>query len=74
MPNGKVTARLTRFVPPGPDELHPARSEIDASEKAKNTWPELDIAADAFVNRGHDLGKLELRRAAGGPGLAHLAG
>ena len=67
VPNGKVTARLARFVPPGPDELHPARSEIDTSEKAKNTWPELDIAADAFVTRGHDRGKLELVAQPAGP-------
>jgi uncharacterized protein YhdP len=53
-------ARLARFVPPGPDELHPVRSEIDANEKAKNTWPELDIAAEAVVLKGHDVGKLEL--------------
>ena len=51
VPNGRLMARLARFVPPGPDELHPVRSEIDATEKTKNTWPELDIAADAFVSR-----------------------
>ena len=67
LPNGKVMARLARLVPPGPDELHPARSEIDPNEKATNTWPELDIAADAFVNRGHDLGKLELLAQPAGP-------
>ena len=67
LPNGKVTARLTRLVPPGPDELHPARSEIDPNEKATNTWPELDIAADAFATRGHDLGKLELLAQPAGP-------
>ena len=67
LPNGKVMARLARLVPPGPDELHPARSEIDPNEKATNTWPELDIAADAFLNRGHDLGKLELLAQPAGP-------
>ena len=68
LPNGRVMARLTRFVPPGPDELHPVRSEIEAGEKAKNTWPELDIAADAFVSRGgHDLGKFELLAQPVGP-------
>ena len=61
LPNGRVMARLSRFVPPGPDELHPARSEIDANERQKNTWPELDIVADAFVTRsGHDVGAFEL--------------
>ena len=67
LPNGRVMARLTRFVPPGPDELHPARSEIEAGAKAKNTWPELDIAADALVSRGHDVGKLELLAQPVGP-------
>ena len=67
LPNGKVTARLARLVPPGPDELHPERSEIDPNEKATNTWPELDIVADAFVTRGHDLGKLELLAQPAGP-------
>ncbi len=60
LPNGRVTARLARLVPPGPDELQPVRSELDAAEKATNSWPELDILADAFVVRGNDWGKLEL--------------
>lgn len=68
LPNGRVMARLVRFVAPGPDELNPVHSEIDASEKAKNTWPELDIAADSFVSRtGHDLGKFELLAQPSGP-------
>ncbi|MFO1324557.1 MAG: YhdP family protein [Burkholderiales bacterium] len=68
MPNGRVMARLARFVAPGPDELHPARSEITTGEKAQNTWPELDIAADSFVSRtGHDLGKFELLAQPTGP-------
>jgi len=61
LPNGRVTARLSRFVPPGPDELQPVRSEIDANEKQKNTWPELDIVASSFITRsGHDVGAFEL--------------
>ena len=67
LPNGRVMARLVRFVPPGPDELHPVRSEIDVNEKAKNTWPELDIAADSFIKGGHDVGKLELLAQPVGP-------
>ena len=71
-PNGRVTARLARFVPPGPDQLHPARSEVASPDgKAKNTWPELDIVADAFVSRGNDLGTVRTHRAAVGRGLAH---
>jgi len=66
-PNGKLTARLTRLVPPGPDELHPVRSEVAADEQARNTWPQLDIVAEAFVKRGHDLGRFELQAQPAGP-------
>jgi uncharacterized protein (TIGR02099 family) len=67
LPNGRVMARLARFAAPGPDALHPARSEIDTSEKAKNTWPELDIVADAFITRGHDVGRIEILAQPVGP-------
>ena len=60
LPNGRVTARLTRLVPPGPGELHPVRSEPDASGDATNPWPELDIVADTFMKKDRNLGKLEL--------------
>ncbi|HQR11907.1 MAG TPA: YhdP family protein [Casimicrobiaceae bacterium] len=60
LPNGRVMARLTRFVPPGPGELHPVRGANDASGSAANPWPELDIVADSFLSKGRDLGKLEL--------------
>jgi uncharacterized protein (TIGR02099 family) len=64
----RVVARLSRFVPPGPDELQPVRSEIDANEKQKNTWPELDIVADSFITRsGHDIGAFELLAQPTGP-------
>ncbi|MFO1310555.1 MAG: YhdP family protein [Burkholderiales bacterium] len=68
MPNGRVMARLTRFQPPGPDELHPAHSEVDLNVRQKNTWPELDIVADAFITRnGHDVGAFELLAQPVGP-------
>ncbi len=60
VPNGRVMARLTRFVPPGPGELHPVRGAVDAGSNEANPWPELDIVADKFVSKGRDLGKLEL--------------
>jgi len=59
IPNGRVMARLKRFVPPGPGELHPVRA-ADAGDNAANPWPELDIVSDTFVSKGRDLGKLEL--------------
>ena len=68
IPNGRVMARLARLVPPGPDELHPLHSEIDAKEKSKNTWPELDIVADRSSRvRGHDVGTLQLLAQPVGP-------
>ena len=67
MPNGRVMARLARFVPPGPDQLHPARSEVATDGRSKNTWPELDIVADSFVSRTHDLGRFELLAQPSGP-------
>ena len=68
VPNGRVTARLSRFVPPGPDELQPVRSEVDPNARQKNTWPEIDIVADAFITRtGHDIGAFELLAQPVGP-------
>ncbi len=67
LPNGRVMARLTRLIPPGPDEIHPARSEVETGEQSKNTWPELDIVADAFISRDHDLGRFELLAKPSGP-------
>jgi uncharacterized protein (TIGR02099 family) len=60
VPNGRVMARLTRLVPPGPGELHPVRGAVDARDNVANPWPELDIVSDTFVSKGRDLGKLEL--------------
>ncbi|MFO1398618.1 MAG: YhdP family protein [Burkholderiales bacterium] len=62
LPNGRVQARLARFTAPGPDELNPVHSEIDPRQKAKNTWPALDIEAESFQSRsGRDLGALALQ-------------
>lgn len=60
LPNGRVTARLTRFVPPGAGELQPVRGDAEAAKDAANPWPELNIVSNTFVRNGHDLGKLEL--------------
>lgn len=68
LPNGRVMARLARLVPPGADDLHPPRSEPVAAEKARNTWPEIDVVTDAFVTRGgHDLGRAEFLAQPSGP-------
>ncbi len=62
LPNGRVMARLAHFTAPGPDEITPVHSEVDVSQKAKNTWPALDIEADAFRSRsGRELGALALQ-------------
>jgi uncharacterized protein YhdP len=64
MPNGRVAARLTRFVPPDSTELPPwkgvaAPSATRVEAGADNPWPEIDVAADAFFVRGRDVGRLE---------------
>jgi len=59
LPNGRVTARLTRFEPPGAGEVHPVR-EADTAKERANPWPELNIVSDTFVRNGRDLGKFEL--------------
>jgi uncharacterized protein (TIGR02099 family) len=64
IPNGRIAARLARFVPPDPAELPPwkgvpapSATKVDAG--ADNPWPEIDVAADAFFVRGRDVGHLE---------------
>jgi len=73
-PNGRIMARLTRLVPPGASEApvpghqaNPSSQAATPSEKARNTWPELDITADSFILREHDVGRLELLAKPTGP-------
>ncbi len=67
-PNGRLMARLARLLPPGSSEAPPSRSPPAATgEKARNTWPELDIVADSFILREHDVGRLELLARPTGP-------
>ena len=68
-PNGRVVARLGRLTTPPAGELVPWAGAADTparSASAANPWPAIDIAADAFFQRGRDVGKLEV--------LAHPAG
>jgi uncharacterized protein (TIGR02099 family) len=60
-PNGQLVARLQRMVAPTA-----VASSIAAGPVAKNDappsanpWPALDIVADSFTVKNHDLGKLE---------------
>ena len=64
-PNGRITARLQRLTVPAPapaPEVAAANAALAKAEAtaAPNPWPEIDIVADSFLLRGHDLGKLEL--------------
>ena len=62
MPNGRVVARLARMTPPPPAEPSAGAGNPVASAPAANVasaWPEIDLATDALISRGHDLGKLE---------------
>ena len=64
-PNGRIVARLSRFAMPAPGDL-PSWSGADKTSDPKpapgqvDPWPELDIAADNFVSKGRELGRLEL--------------
>ncbi|MEP6942190.1 MAG: YhdP family protein [Betaproteobacteria bacterium] len=60
-PNGRLLAHLQRAVAPAAAPASaiagpPAR--VDAPPAA-NPWPALDISADSFTVRNHDVGKLE---------------
>ena len=63
-PNGRLTARLSRFLPPGPAELPPwkggpAATSTKVEPGADNPWPEIDVRSEALYVRGRDAGKLE---------------
>ena len=61
-PNGRLVARLQKVVAPGGCADRDRRSpspKIDAPPAA-NPWPALDIIADSFTVKNHELGKLEL--------------
>ena len=63
-PNGYVSARLQRFTTPSaaPAQERAAAAATSRAEiaSAANSWPEIDIVADSFFAKDHDLGKLEL--------------
>ncbi len=60
-PNGRLLARLQHVVAPAAAARVPsgAAPRIEAPPAA-NPWPALDIVADSFTIRNHELGKLEL--------------
>ncbi|MBA3775980.1 MAG: TIGR02099 family protein, partial [Betaproteobacteria bacterium] len=60
LPNGRMQARLARLSAPGNGESHPQHRDVGGAKGEINTWPELDIVADAFFSEGRNLGKLEL--------------
>ncbi len=62
-PNGRVVARLARLTTPDPGDLLPWKapsSDTPPAQDAANPWPEIDLATDALMSRGRDLGKLEV--------------
>ena len=60
-PGGRLTARLQRFTTPGAATLSAAPSAPKVeSAGATSPWPAIDIVADSFIAKGHELGKLEL--------------
>ncbi len=62
-PNGRAVVRLARFaLPRARDEAKVEGDKADGSAKshADNHWPELDVVAEKFSSRGHDLGRLQV--------------
>ncbi len=60
-PNGRIVARLQRLITPtaAPASLT-AEPATSAAAPTANPWPAVDIVADAFRLKDHELGKLEL--------------
>ena len=60
-PNGRLVARLQKVVAPGAVSRPPSApvSKSD-SPPVTNPWPALDISAESFTMKNHELGRLEL--------------
>jgi uncharacterized protein (TIGR02099 family) len=62
-PNGRVVARLARLVPPAAGDLPTwagAPEEPARPATAANPWPAIDLTAESFHRRGHDVGRLAI--------------
>ncbi len=61
-PNGRVVARLAQLTAASEGDLTlgDARADPQPEAAAANSWPDVDIRADSFHSKGHDLGSLEL--------------
>ncbi|MEP7180845.1 MAG: YhdP family protein [Betaproteobacteria bacterium] len=59
-PNGRLVARLSRLTAPGAGELALPDSADPKAETVANSWPDVDVAADSFTSKGHDLGRIEI--------------
>ena len=60
-PNGRIVARLQRLVTPAPAPASlTAAPPTSAAAPVANPWPAVDIVADSFRLKDHELGKLEL--------------
>ena len=59
-PNGRVVARLARLAIGTEERDAGARDALQGDPELASAWPELDIAADAFVSRRRPLGRLEV--------------
>jgi uncharacterized protein YhdP len=58
-----VVARLARLVPPAAGDLPPwagAPEEPARPATAANPWPAIDLTAESFHRRGHDVGRLAI--------------
>ncbi len=63
-PNGRLSARLSRFLPPDAAQVPhgkaaPAAAPTKVEAGTDNPWPEIDVRAEALFLRGRDVGQLE---------------
>jgi uncharacterized protein YhdP len=60
-PTGRLVARLARLATGGSDDRAGAAQEVTPGDPATaQAWPELDIIADSYLSKDHDLGRLAL--------------
>ena len=59
-PNGRVVARLARLAIGSDDKAAEVRDPGHGDPELASAWPELDIAAEAFVSKRRPLGRLEV--------------
>ena len=59
--NGRLVARLSRLATGGGGDRSAGPRDATRNDPAiADAWPELDVVADAYVSKDHELGRLEI--------------